>query len=65
VAQLRQEGSMNHYSPVKALIDSGATYNFISQNIVDHLHLKAVQGKASPFICTINSTRLSVHSVYW
>jgi hypothetical protein len=55
---------MNCYSPVNALIDSGATYNFISQTVVDRLRLKAVLGKAPPSICPIDGTCLPVHGIY-
>ncbi len=55
---------MNRYSPLSALIDSVATFNFILSVVVDHLRLKAVAGKAPPTICTIDGTHLSVHGVY-
>ncbi len=39
-------------------------YNFISSAVVNCLSLKAVAGKASPTICTIDGTHLPVHGVY-
>lgn len=55
---------MNRSSRVNALIDSEATYKFISQTVVDRLRLKAVPGKAPLSIYTINGTRLPVLGVY-
>ncbi len=60
------------YYPCKALVDSGATYNFISQFIVDILRLEAVMTgrsnvkiKASPPITTVNSELLRATVVVW
>ncbi len=55
---------MNRYTNVNALIDSGATYNFMLQATVERLCLKAVAGKSPPAICTIDGIPLPVHGVY-
>jgi hypothetical protein len=48
VAEVRREDSVNRYTLLNALIDSGATYNFILQDTVERLHLKAIAGSHPP-----------------
>ncbi len=55
---------MNCYSPVNALIDSRATYNFISHAVIELMRLKACKGNAPTTICTNAGTYIPMHGVY-
>jgi hypothetical protein len=64
VVEICGRESANRYIPVNALIDSGATYNFVFHAVAERLYLKPVAGKAPPAICTIDRTRIQVHGIY-
>ena len=48
---------------VDALIDSGATLNFVPQHCIQQLQLKGTD-KKPPRICTINGNRLQIYGVH-
>jgi hypothetical protein len=62
---LRKGSGGKGYYPYSALVNSGATYNFISQAVADRLCLEAVragrrkkQKKLPPLITTVNGEPL-------
>ncbi len=55
-------GGKGYYSYL-ALVDSGATYNFISQAIADHLGLEAARKQKPPHIATFNGKPLRAIAV--
>ncbi len=64
-------GSKGYYS-YSALVDSGATFNFISQSVANRLRLEAVKAgrkrnrkKWAPLITTVNGELLRATAVVW
>ena len=53
----------NGWETVDALVDSGATLNFVSQHCVQRLQLKVTNGKP-PRICTIDGNKLQTYGVH-
>ncbi len=60
---IRLPAGINRYSPVTALVDSGAVFNFISQSVADRLRLRPT-AKPPPPISTIDGNPLRTHAVY-
>ncbi len=55
-------GGEGHY-PYSALVDSGATYNFIFQAVADRLGLKAARKRKPPPIATVNGEPLRATAI--
>ncbi len=51
------------YYPYSALVDSGATYNFITQAVADRLGLEAARKRKPPPIATVNGKPLRATAV--
>ncbi len=62
---LRKGSSGEGYYPYSALVDSGATYNFTSQAVADHLSLEAARKRKPPPIATVNGEPLRATAVVW
>jgi predicted aspartyl protease len=67
---LRKGSGGEGYYPYSALVDSGATYNFISQSVADKLRLEAVKAgrkrnrrKMPLLITTVNGELLRITAV--
>ena len=50
-------------SPVQALINSGATKNFISPNVIDHFNIPVFKIPAPRIICNVDGSKNSIGSV--